>query len=186
MTQDYCLGPCIKAPEHYALLRHVLSLEPQGLALEFGVGKGESTRMIASHMEVIGFDSFQGLPEDWRPGFPAGAFAHRQPSISGASMVAGLFEDTLPDVDAYLWSTPPQTVGLVHIDCDLYSSTATVLRHIGHHLFPGAYLVFDEWHGFDGCEDHEQRAWRQFANCSQIGWRVIGHTFEQWAIQITQ
>jgi predicted O-methyltransferase YrrM len=174
---DYGLAEFVYAG-HYALLHHILTThKPTGMALEFGVGGGESTSLIAAHMPVIGFDSFKGLPEDWRDGFPAGMFAQDTiPHIPNAELIVGLFEDTLPTFD------PPDHVGLVHIDCDLYSSTKTVLDHI--RLDPGTIVVFDEWHGFDGCEDHEQRAWREFVAHSDITWDVIGHSFQQWAVRV--
>ncbi|MCG7592405.1 TylF/MycF family methyltransferase [Mycobacterium sp. PSTR-4-N] len=176
----YDLGPYIPGDgEHYALLKHVLSLGPNGTALEFGVGAGQSTRLIAAHMPVIGFDSFQGLPEDWRHGYQAGAFAQQHPpAIDNADYVIGWYEDTLPAADF----REVDRIGLVHIDCDLYSATKTVLDHIGR----GCFIVFDEWHGFDGARPgtHEQRAWREFADHTGITWRVVGHGHQQWSIQI--
>jgi hypothetical protein len=172
---DYSLGPLVETDEHYALLRHTLTLSPQGVALEFGVGSGQSTRILAEHMPVIGFDSWLGLPESWRPEFPAGSFAHMPPEIENVDLIDGWFEDTLPG-----FSFP--VAGLVHIDCDLYSSTKTVLDHTP--LTRGCIVVFDEWHGYDGCEDHEQRAWREYAAANDINWSVIGHGHEAWAIRI--
>jgi len=165
--------------DHHAVLRHVLAMKPTGVALEFGVGAGDSLRVIAARMPVIGFDSFQGLPEDWRDGYPKGMFACKPPKPGRrAALVVGMFEDTLPGFEF------PKRVGLVHIDCDLYSSTATVLKYVGPHLEPGTFVVFDEWHGFEGCEEFEQRAWREYADDTGICWEVIGHGVQQWAIRI--
>ena len=174
---DYGLGPLVETGEHYALLRHTLTLNPTGTAIEFGVGKGESTAIIAAHMPVIGFDSWLGLPDNWRPGFPAGSFAHMPPAIENVELVDGWFEDTLPDFDFGALD-----IGLVHFDADLYSSTKTALQYVGPHLRAGTIVVFDEWHGYDQCQDSEQRAWREFAK--DIGWSVIGHGHEAWAIKI--
>lgn len=180
-VQDYSLGD--RAPEtgsHYELLQHVLTLDPAGTALEFGVGSGQSTRLIATHMPVIGFDSWLGLPEDWRPGFPKGMFAAMPPTdIPNADFIDGWYEDTLPEFD---FTTVE--IGLVHIDCDLYSSTKTAIYNVLPHLRPGTYVVFDEWHGYDGCEQHEQRAWRELAKRFHVPWTVIGHGHESWSIQI--
>ena len=167
------LGPRIETGEHYALLRHVLPLA-SGVALEFGVGKGESTRIIAEHMPVIGFDSWQGLPEDWRDEFPKGSFTHPKPDIANAQFVDGWFADTLPTFNF------PLEVGLVHIDCDLYSSTAIALKHTAPHLKSGAVLVFDEFHSYRDCELHEQRAFCEYMN---LPYRVLGHGHEAWAVQ---
>ena len=48
----------------YAVLRGVLPHVPEwGWAAEFGVYSGYSLDLIAAYKPVIGFDSFEGLPE---------------------------------------------------------------------------------------------------------------------------
>lgn len=148
--------------------------------MEFGVGKGESTRILAQRMPVIGFDAWLGLPTDWRPGFPKGSFAANPPNINNVEFVDGWYEDTLPEYDF-----TNLDIGLVHIDCDLYSSTATALKYVGPHLLPGAFIIFDEWHGYDGAHHHEQQAWRDYAEPRSIAWTVIGHGEQSWSIQLT-
>ena len=179
--QDYNLGPFIPISngEHYSLLDHVLGLHPAGTAVEFGVGSGQSTRLIAKHMPVMGFDSFEGLPTDWREGFPKGSFACPQPRVSNTTMVVGLFEDTLPEVR---W---PEYIGLVHLDADLYSSTRDALDGLRGHLKPGCYICFDEWWGYDGCADYEQLAWHEYAADTGLSWTVVGHSEQSWALRIT-
>lgn len=171
-------GPLIAGDHHYALLEHVLTTYPlDGVAVEFGVGKGESTRLIAQHMPVIGFDSFAGLPEDWRDGYPRGSFAHTPPTIPNVRLVVGWYDRTLPGF------TFPD-VGLVHIDCDLYSSTATALEYVGPHLKPGTIIVFDEFFNYPEAEQHEQRAFREHVERTNLQWQVIGHGHhESWSIQ---
>ena len=85
--------------------------------------RSDHRRTVAGDRTVAGFDVFTGLPETWRTGFPAGEFAQEPPDIPGATVVAGLFEDTLP---AFLAETD-EAIAFVHVDCDLYSSTKTVL-----------------------------------------------------------
>src|SRR5690242_10562554 len=94
--------------------------------LEFGVYKGRSMRWWSSHLTqagatLVGFDSFEGLPEDWRPDYDAGAFATGgPPSIDDerVSFVVGWFEDTIAGFEM-----PDHDQLIVNIDCDLYSST---------------------------------------------------------------
>lgn len=53
-----------------------------GLYLEFGVFLGRTINHMAAQVpaqKFYGFDSFEGLPEEWRAGFPKGAFALPQP-----------------------------------------------------------------------------------------------------------
>lgn len=182
-TPKYDLGPRIDSShDHYALLRHTLKEhKPQGTALEFGVGAGESLAIIAAHMPAVGFDSFQGLPEDWRDEFPKGSFAHPPPIIENSRLVIGHYADTLSISKQVM----PDDVGLIHIDCDLYSSTKTVLDNITPHIRRGVHIVFDEWHGYDGCENHEQRAWKEHADAHpSLTWTVLGHAHEAWSIRI--
>lgn len=180
MRQDYSLGPRITDDgQPYPMLRYVVP-KLVGSAVEFGVGSGTSTRIIADHMPVVGFDSGQGLPEDWRPEFPKHSLAYGIPEVDNAVIVEGWFEDTLPGADFGGLGF----IGLVHLDADLYSSTATALKYVGPYLRLGAVVVFDEWHGYPTAEQHEQRAWREFADDTGISWTVIGHGREEWAIQI--
>ena len=172
------LGPRL-TDDYTGTLRHALTLTDPALeALEFGVGQGGTLALIAARMHATGFDSFTGLPEDWRPGFPAGTFACDPPDIPNTDLIIGLYEDTLPT-----WQ-PPGPIGLVHIDCDLYTSTATVLAHIGTLLNPGCLVIFDEWHGYEGAEHHEQRAWLEWAQTTGAAWEPIGHGPEQFALRL--
>lgn len=188
MTQPYDLGPAITTPHGVdrSLLAHCLTLANKtGWAVEFGVGKGESLRMIAKTLRCVAFDSFEGLPVDWRPEFPKGSFAHPQPApIPGVTIVPGWFVDTVPFYD---W--PQGAISLVHIDSDTYESAVTVLASIGPFLHDGTIVVFDEFHGFD--DDHsghipgEQRAWTEYLQGDLLTYDTIGHGREQWAIRIT-
>jgi predicted O-methyltransferase YrrM len=148
-----------------------------GRALEFGVGAGTTLRIIADALshehDVVGFDCFAGLPEEWRPGFPAGMFAQEQlPIVPGARLVAGMFETTLP---GFLEENPGR-IAFVHLDADLYSSTSTVLRLLGDRLGPGTVLVFDEFFRYPGWRQHEYRAWCEFIATRDRGYDYLAYT----------
>src|SRR5450432_5940 len=91
-----------------------------GLCLEFGVYRGSSINLIASLMAgvVHGFDSFEGLPENWREGHEAGTFSLPSlPSVrDNVVLIKGWFQDTLPP----FLEEHRGTVSFVHVDCDLY------------------------------------------------------------------
>ena len=170
------LGPRL-ADDYTGTLRYALGLDLlDGIGVECGVATGGTLRMIAARMPAVGFDSFDGLPEDWRPGFGAGMFACPVPNVPGAELVVGLFGDTLP---AYRFD---RTVALLHIDCDLYASTVTVLEHVP--LVPGCVVVFDEFHGYPGHEQHEALAWAEHVERTGIAYTVLGHGPEQLAVRI--
>lgn len=195
---DYSLGPYFCENPHHALLHHVLHTEvghyprgfgdktEYGVALEFGVGDANSLNCMARFMPVIGFDSFNGLPADWRPGFTKGMFRYDYNEVlentsTNSLLVPGLFEDTLP---GYGWTG--LTIRLIHIDCDLYSSTKTVLDNLpwDNICRHKSVLCFDEWHGYPGADQHEQRAFKEFVKEHFIKWEVIGHGHQAWAVRI--
>lgn len=159
---------------------------PDDCAVEFGVGHAHTLRMIAAVLPVIGFDSFMGLPEDWRPTHMRGHFgdAAVPANVTGATIVPGWFEHTVPDYD---W---PTGIRLVHLDADLYSSTIQALYSIGPalHSKNRPVLVFDEFFGYDddfnGNMPGEQQAFWEWADEFDITFDVIGHGREQWAIRL--
>lgn len=185
-------GQMIKAQTFghpHQTLEHALSLAPRrgGLALEFGVFSGTTLRIIAAVRKdgrVYGFDSFQGLPETWRTGFPAGAFAARIPEVEGAKMVVGWFNETLPQ----FLQEHPGVVDFVHVDCDLYSSTKTVLDLVGPRLRPGSMLLFDEFFNYPGWQDHEFKAWSEYVARTGTRFEYEAYTLnnEQVAVRIVE
>ena len=144
------------------LLTHALSIAPkQGLILEFGVASGRTIRHMASLTgnPIHGFDSFEGLPEAWRTGFEEGAFRQALPQVpSTVSLHKGWFTETLPP---FIASTP-EPIALLHVDCDLYSSTAFVLETLSQRIRPGTVIVFDEYFNYPGWKQHEHRAFQEF------------------------
>jgi Methyltransferase domain len=170
-------------------LEYGLSLAPTGgMALEFGVYSGTTLKIISSARNgelVYGFDSFEGLPQDWRAGFPAGTFSvDGYPDVPGAELIVGLFEDTLPGfLDAH-----PGPVDFLHVDGDLYSSAKTVLDQVGPRLHPGSVIVFDEFFNFPGWQDHEYKAWREYVERTGVTFEYKAYTWdnEQVVVQIAE
>jgi hypothetical protein len=143
------------------------------LYLEFGVHRGESVRYwskLLRHPEsrLHGFDSFEGLPETWNPRAPKGHFTTGGvvPAIDDrrVTFFRGWFQDTLPTYQA-----PPHDTLVVNIDCDLYSSTISVLNAVHSLIKPGTYIYFDEF--FDRA--HEMRAFDEFLSSSQLRFRLM-------------
>ncbi|HZQ31090.1 MAG TPA: class I SAM-dependent methyltransferase [Mycobacterium sp.] len=148
-----------------------------GLALEFGVATGTTLGIIAETVAgdrtVVGFDSFNGLPETWRTGFPAGEFAQDPPThIDGATVVSGLFEETLP---AFL-ADNDEPIAFMHLDADLYSSTKTVLDLTSDRIAPDAVLVLDEFFNYPGWQQHEFRAFHEFIEKTGRTFEYLGYT----------
>ena len=172
----------------HATLRHALEHAPEdGLALEFGVATGTTLRIIArdGQHSVFGFDSFDGLPERWRLGFETGTFAtDALPDVPGAELVVGLFAETLP---AFL-AEHAGPVSFLHVDCDLYASTRTVLELVGPRLVEGTVIAFDEYYNFPGWQDHEYRAWAEYVEQTDLRFEYLGLTMddEQVSVRVTR
>ena len=175
-------------PDRMALLSHALRLAPaHGLILEFGVYKGASLNALASRVPgpVYGFDSFEGLPEAWFGKFEQGYWrVGRLPRVrKNAALITGWFKDTLP---AFL-AQHPGPCALVHVDCDLYSSTDTVLRGLADRLVSGTVLVFDEFFNYPGwTQDGEYRAFMEFTAARGCAFEYLGycHRSEQVAVRL--
>jgi hypothetical protein len=153
-----------------------------GLWLEFGVHEGFSLNLMAEHRAgtVYGFDSFNGLPEPWVLSDyltkPAGEFAVAHPPKTGsnAEFVIGLFEDRLPS----FLNAHPEPVAFAHIDCDLYSSTRTVLRQLP--LTAGSILLFDDYYNYPNWREGEFRAFQEFQHERQAAVECIGYSRTGW------
>ncbi len=180
-----------------------------GLWLEFGVWKGETVQIIASYRSkhyrqrpaVIAFDSFLGLPEDWRsvrrPGqygvnvrtaasLNRGNFAlgGRPPKLPGhleplVQWKVGWYNESLP---AFL-SEQSGNVSFLHMDSDLFSSTQTVLSLLGARLQPTSVIVFDELFNYPEYRSHEIRALFEFLITYNYSVEVLAsstHDIETW------
>jgi hypothetical protein len=75
----------------------------------------------------------------------------------------------------------------VHVDCDLYSSTQTVFRHLKDRIVPGTVIAFDEFFNYPGWQDGEAKAFREFIESSGRRFEYLGYvaTSQQLAVKIT-
>lgn len=154
-------------------LRYCLEKAPKdGLIMEFGVSRGTSLRVIAEVVPdriVYGFDTFTGLPEPWMA-FPTGAFSThgKLPEVpNNVILIKGLFQDTLRSFEK-------SSVAFIHIDCDLYSSTESVLEELADYITRGTVIVFDEFYKLDyDAEKSEFDAFMEWVARHDKDYRVI-------------
>jgi len=167
------------------LLEHALDLAPaEGLVLEFGVATGDTLRRItAKRSPSHGFDSFEGLPEDWRTGYEKGAFAMAPPQIEGATLHVGWFDDTLPG----FFAEHEGPIAFAHLDADLYSSTVTIFREGEDRFVEGSILLFDEYFNFPGWEHDEHKAFMEFIERTGHGFEYLAYNglHEQVLVRLT-
>lgn len=145
-----------------------------GMVLEFGVASGKSINFIARELPqetIYGFDSFQGLPEDWISNYRKGHFAQNVPEVAdNVELVIGLFDETLPGFLA----KHPEDISYLHIDCDLYSSTRSILQLLGHRIRPGTVIVFDEYFNYPSWREHEHKAFMEFVEERDVKFHFLG------------
>jgi predicted O-methyltransferase YrrM len=153
---------------------------PEGLILEFGVATGGTIRVLANELsprKVYGFDSFKGLAEPWG-NYPAGEFACTPPTVpDNVELIVGLFAQTLPQFLA----THHGDAALIHIDCDLYASTMTVLEALTPRIIPGTVIVMDE---FWIVTEHEQAAFDHWITLREVKYRDDSRAAEQHCVVI--
>ncbi len=176
-------------PDKFKLLEHSVAAVPaelKGLYCEFGVYKGETVNFIASKTQatVHGFDSFEGLPEDWRDGFEKGTFQmNGLPTVrKNVNLVKGWFNESLPG-----WrKANPGPLAFAHLDADLYSSTQCVLNLLADRIVPGTVLQFDEYFNYPGWQEGEHKAFTEFVAEHRVQFKYLGYNsnHEQLSVQI--
>jgi O-methyltransferase len=131
------------------------------LFLEFGVFQGNSILEYYSayrHSSIkptfFGFDSFEGLPDEkldphspWKVG-DFDVNGHINPELlnkEGMEIIPGWFNKTLNADTKKKFKR--KKAGLVHIDCDIYTSTLEVLEFLvtNNLLVDGTLIVYDDW-----------------------------------------
>ena len=150
-----------------------------GLYCEFGVGSGGTINYIASlvDVQIHGFDSFEGLPEDWRDGFQKGAFKmDNLPKVrSNVVLHKGWFNESLPKFKE-AFNAP---LSFLHMDADLYSSTKTVFEILGDRIVPGTVIQFDEFFNYPCWKDNEYKAFMEFVESHKVKYQFIGYSLDQ-------
>ena len=171
VIEPYLLVPPQELETTYrAALRDLLAHSDStdiGDYVEFGVCHGTSMVCMANasrdvglaQMRLIGFDSFEGLPEGvaeedngvWKPGdFRATESATRRnlrrSGVEPARMrlVKGWFHETATFEAAAEMAL--HRIAVAMIDCDVYSSARVALDFVAPLLSDRAVLVFDDWH----------------------------------------
>lgn len=145
--------------------RRVYDSQTPGDYLEFGVYWGNSLILAArsaekhglKSMRLFAFDSFEGLPHSegrfsqgdyhcdevtfWRYIDRAGV------DLDRVVTVRGLYEDTLRA--GLKHELGINRAAVVHVDCDLYSSTTTALSFVEDLVSDGTIVIFDDWYAFE-------------------------------------
>jgi O-methyltransferase len=153
--------------------------------LEFGVRYGDSLFKwsainIHPNSRFFGFDSFEGIPEDWTSitgEAPKGTFSVGgvipQTNDGRIRFVKGWFNDTLRP---FLQEFSPRSRLVIHNDGDLFSSTLFTLATLDPILQRGSILIFDEFAN----PLHEWKAFQDYASAFRRTCKVLGAAGEYY------
>ncbi len=155
--------------------------------IELGVAAGHSFRWwvgkcVHSNSKFYGFDTFEGLPEDWGA-FKKGDMQYAVPGLNDdrATFLKGLFQDTLP---GFLKNSNFESGKrkVIHLDADLFSSTLFALTSLAPYLKSGDLLLFDEFN----VPNHEFYAFKMFSESYYVKTTLVAavNNFYQVALVI--
>lgn len=186
--------PNLSDPNHsyWKYLKYCIKqADIDGVWMEFGVGSGKSLKFIADQnpqAKIYGFDSFFGLPEDWvfsdTKTYKEKSYSRNgvAPEINNKNveLIIGMFDEILPNFCKNL----NKKASLIHIDCDLYSSTKDVLEILYNNemIKKGTLILFDEFYNYQNFEEYEYKAFEEFITKYSIKYEWIAHTesFVDW------
>jgi len=160
-----------------------------GAIVEFGVWKGYSINFFAKNCpesQVYGFDSFEGLEEDW-----TGILGHlkghfnldgKVPKVEkNVQLFKGRFENTVPSFASKL---NKGDIRILHLDADTYKPTSYVLNSLSKIIESGTIVIFDEYFGYPNFRSHEFKAWGEFINSNKLKYRYIAYAELAVAVEI--
>ena len=135
--------------------------------LEFGVYKGKTISFFSKYLkkEIYGFDSFEGLKEDWKGHNLEKGYGNLKGNVpllnnNNIVIVKGWVQDTLPK---FLEEKKPK-INFIHIDLDTFESTKFVLENLKPHIKKKCIILFDELYNFPGWEVGEYKALKEVFN----------------------
>ncbi len=159
----------------------------KGYYFEFGCNEANTFRMAYNtfkylfDLKYVAFDSFDGLPEvegiDKMEVFHKGKLKFDKNKFVELVKKEGITEDELIIVKGFYEESlnqklidqlSPTKAAVIYIDCDLYTSTVSVLDFIKHFLQPGTIIIFDDWNCFYGDKTRGQKkAFSEFLNSNK-------------------
>jgi hypothetical protein len=185
--------------DHLAAVCELLLIE--GEILEFGVYQGSTINFMAEkfpNQTLYGFDSFEGLPEDWNISYKEKYNKHKKgyfavdnlPQVkSNVRLVKGFFDTSLPK---WLKENNLDKISLLHIDSDLYSSAKIIFDKLNDYIVPGTIIVFDEFYPwgrkrYETWEEHEYKALCEWVDTYKREFEVLyRNNHQQCSIRITK
>jgi hypothetical protein len=163
-------------------------VQVEGFYAEFGVYRGASLGFIADRIDTViyGFDSFEGLPEDWFLTATKGLYnlGGEAPTIQATQrnyrILKGMFVDTLPTFTSQIEGR----AAFLHIDSGLFSSAQTALEGLADRIVAGTIIVFDEYWNYPGWREHEFKAFQGFCAAHGVTYRYLAFTPASYSVAV--
>lgn len=163
-------------------------INTNGLCLEFGVFEGESINYFSNIIKDRtwhGFDSFEGLPENWYGGYHGKGWFNKNGEIpvvnKNVKIIKGWFKNTLPD----FFKNHKDKISFMHIDCDTYQSTKDVLNNIdGDLLQNNTLILLDDYICYWGWKENVFKAWQEYVKENNIKYKYVFFGKEQALVKI--
>lgn len=156
--------------------------------VEFGVWKGESINYLAKRMpyaKFLGFDTFTGLPEHWVGTHTTKGYfslnGNLPKCLSNVTLIAGLFTEVCEK--SFISSQIP-SIDLIHIDCDLYSSTKDALESVSKYIKKGSLIIFDEYFGYPNWKEGEYKAFSEYTQVNNLQFEYLAFSTRQVLLRI--
>ncbi len=169
-------------------IKKLLGQYKNGMCLEFGVAGGYSLNRMSkklTNMKFYGFDSFEGLAEDWLgTDVQKSTFSQKGklPNVNAnVTLVKGWFDKTLSE---FISNNDMGNIRLIHIDADTYEATSIIFTQIGPHIQKGLFILFDELIGYPNWQNGEYKALIEAKEKFGFNYRYIAFTTEQALIEI--
>jgi hypothetical protein len=146
----------------YAINKAISNHNQDYYYIEFGVRTGDTINEMSGMLKgitIYGFDSFEGLREDWK-GYTAskGRFNRNKqvPRLNDNCVpVVGWIQDTFPK---FIAENEDMKINFVHIDTDTYPTAKFILQQIRPYLINDSIIIFDELYNFPGWSVGEYKA----------------------------
>jgi hypothetical protein len=147
-------------------------INKKGLCLEFGVWEGESINYFSSAMperHLHGFDSFEGLQEDWQGGIHGikwfnqnGILPHTNENVT---LHKGWFKNVLPN----FFKKNKDKIAFMHVDCDTYESSNDVFNNIPiDKIQKGTVLLLDDYISYWGWKENLYKSFQEWIKKNKL------------------
>ena len=174
---------------HFAIKKALENHNKNSMYLEFGVFKGKSLNLFSKYLKIknskiYGFDSFEGLNEDWVGTRMTKNFFSNNGKVPKVNknclIIKGRVQDTL---DSFINNKKNLRINFLHMDLDTYPSTKFVLKKLKKFLINDSIILFDELYNMEGWKVGEFKALSEVFSKNEFQYLAFSEDREQVVIQ---